>query len=285
VPQDRGTIVAATWIDDQYLATLGVPLLRGRNLTAADGAGSARVAIVTESFVRRYWPGSDGLGRRFRTPVLEGPEVEVVGVVADYKVETVGEAPTPYIHYSIRQREFTGNVLLARTASDAAALLAAMRREVLSLEPNAVFLDSQSMQAQVDATLLPARLAAQTISLVGLVATVLAAVGLYGVIAYAVGRRTREIGIRMALGAAPGDVLGMVMRQGLGMAAAGIVLGLALSAVAAGAIASALYGVGAGDPAAWGTAVAVLLGSAALANYLPARRAARVDPSIALRSQ
>jgi putative ABC transport system permease protein len=159
-----------------------------------------------------------------------------------------------------------------------------MRREVLALEPNAVFLDNQTMEAQVDATLLPARLAAQTIGLVGLVATILAAVGLYGVIAYSVGRRTREIGIRMALGAAPGDVLKMVMGQGIGLAAAGIAIGLALSFAAARAISAALYDVGAADPAAWLTAVAVLLGSAALANYLPARRAARVDPSTALRT-
>jgi ABC-type antimicrobial peptide transport system permease subunit len=119
--------------------------------------------------------------------------------------------------------------------------------------------------------------------LVGIVATLLAAVGLYGVVAYAVGRRTREIGIRMALGAAPGGVLGMVMRQGLGLAGAGIAAGLLLAFLAARAIAAALYGVGAADPLAWGGAVAVLLSAAALANYLPARRASRLDPSVALR--
>jgi ABC-type antimicrobial peptide transport system permease subunit len=159
-----------------------------------------------------------------------------------------------------------------------------MRREILSIEPNAIFLDSQTMDAQVAASLLPARLAAQTIGLVGLVATILAAIGLYGVIAYAVGRRTREIGIRMALGAAPGDVLRMVMGQGLSVAATGVGIGLLLSWIAARAIATTLYGVSAGDPAAWLTAVAVLIGSAALANYLPARRASRVDPSSALRT-
>jgi len=145
----------------------------------------------------------------------------------------VGEAPTPYIHYAITQRDFTGNVLVARASGDAAALLAAMRREVLALEPNTVFLDSQTMAAQVNAALLPARIAAQTIVLVGVVATLLAAVGLYGVVAYAVGRRTREIGIRMALGAAPGGVLGMVMRQGMGLAGAGIGVGLVLAWMAA----------------------------------------------------
>ena len=284
-PADRGITISATWVDEHYLATLGVPLLRGRNFTAADTPASAKVALVNEAFVRRHWPGSDGLGRRFRTQSSTGPEYEVVGVVGDYKVETIGESPTPYIHYAIRQREFTGSVLLARTASDGRALLAAMRRAVLALEPNAVFLDNQTMEAQVDATLLPARLAAQTIALVGVVATILAAIGLYGVVAYAVGRRTREIGIRMALGAAPGSVLSMVMRQGLTTAAAGVLAGLALSWAAARAIASTLYGVGAADPAAWVSAVTVLLAAAALANYLPARRAARVDPSRALRSQ
>ena len=281
----RGTTIAATWVDDNYFRTLAVPVLRGRDFTSADNPSSAKVAIVNEAFVRRYWPESDGLGRRFRTRTADGPEFEVVGVVADYKVETVGEKPTPYIHYALDQRAFTGEVLIARTAIDPSQLLASMRREMLALEPNTVFLDSETMDAQVDATLLPARLAAQTIGIVGLVATLLAAIGLYGVIAYAVGRRTREIGIRMALGAAPGNVLGLVMRQGLTIAGIGIVAGLLLSWIAAKAIASTLYGTGAADPVAWGGAVAVLMTSALLANYLPARRAARVDPSRALRSQ
>lgn len=283
-PDDRGTSISATWVDDKYFATLGVPLLRGRNFTTGETPASARVAIVNDAFVRRYWPGEDGVGKRFRTRTADGPEFEVIGVTADYKVETVGEQPTPYIHYALGQRQFTGEVLIARTSADAGALLAAMRREVLALEPNAVFLDNQTMAAQVAANLLPARLAAQTLGLVGVVATLLAAIGLYGVIAYAVGRRTREIGIRIALGATPHDVLRMVMGQGLSIAAAGVGVGLALSWLAARAIASALYGVGAADPTAWLSAVTVMLASAALANYIPARRAARVDPSVALRS-
>jgi ABC-type antimicrobial peptide transport system permease subunit len=137
----------------------------------------------------------------------------------------------------------------------------------------------------VDAALLPARLAAQTASIVGLVATVLAAIGLYGVIAYAVARRTREIGIRMALGAAPGSVVRMVMRQGLTVAGAGLCAGLLLAWVAARAIAAGLYGVSVMDPIAWSAAVFLSLISAAAANFVPARRAARVDPSVALRSE
>ena len=282
---DRGTSVSATWADEHYLPTLGVPVLRGRNFTANDKQDSPRVAIVTESFVHRFFPGTDGLGRHFRRRgIAGGPDYEIIGVVPDYKVETVGEAPTPYIQYALRQSPDTSNVLIARTSGDTAALLSSMRRIVLSLEPNAVFLDSQSMDAQVNATLLPARLAAEAIGLVGVVAMLLAGVGLYGVVAYAVGRRTREIGIRMAIGAAPSEVLGMVMRQGLSVAAVGLLAGSVLAFVAARAIAAALYGVSAADPAAWGLAIGVVLASAALANYIPARRAARVDPSIALRT-
>ncbi len=282
-PGDEPIPIAATWTDAAYFATLGVPLVRGRNFSGVDTPASTKVAIVNETFVKTYWGGEDAIGRRFRLRSMDGPEYQVVGVVADYKVDTVGERPTPYIHYPLSQRSFTGQVLIARTEGSAAALLATMRRELLALEPNAVFLDSQTMEAQVDMALLPARLAAQMASVVGLVATVLAAIGLYGVIAYAVARRTREIGIRMALGAAPGGVIGMVMRQGLTVAAAGVAVGLAIAYPAARAIASALYGISALDPVAWLGAMTSLLVAAALANYLPARRASLVDPSIALR--
>ncbi|MGE5816128.1 MAG: ABC transporter permease, partial [Acidobacteriota bacterium] len=277
--------IAATWVDPDYFATLGVPVLRGRNFTRADSANAPRVAIVNEAFTKKYWAGSDPIGRHFRVRTPDGTDYEVVGVVADYKVETVGENPTPYIHYSLAQQPSTGVVFMARSAMDGQSLVGAIRREILAMEPHAVFLDSQTMQAQVDTTLLPARLAAETIGLVSLVATLLAATGLYGVIAYTVSRRTREIGIRMALGAAERGVLAMIMRQGLGVAGIGLVVGAGLAWFAARAIASALYGVGAADPIAWGGALTVLLGAAALANYIPARRASRIPPSLALRME
>ena len=284
-PGDEGALVAVSWVDGEYFDTLAVPLLRGRTFGAADSLAAPRVAVVNDVFVRTYWPGSDPIGRRFRTRGLDGPEFEVVGVVGDYKVETVGEKPTPYVHFALTQRSFSNEVLIARSATDASALLAAMKREVLAIEPYTVFIEGQPMEAQVDAALLPARLAAQTASIVGLVATVLAAIGLYGVIAYAVARRTREIGIRMALGAAPGGVIRMVMRQGLSVASAGLAVGLLLAWLAARAIVSGLYGVTAMDPAAWSAAVGLSLISAAAANFIPARRASQVDPSIALRTE
>jgi predicted permease len=284
-PGDDPISVAATSVDDKYFSTLGIPLLRGRNFTPADVPTAPRTAIVTEAFVRTYWPGEDAIGKRFRARNAEGTEFQIVGVVGDYKVESIGEKPTPYIHYSMHQRPFTGEVLLARSPGDATALLAAMRREVLALEPQAVIIEAHTMNAQVEAALTPARLAAQTATIVGIVATLLAAIGLYGVIAYAVARRTREIGIRMALGAAPGGVIGLVMRQGLTVAIAGLGMGALLAWFAARAIASGLYGVSALDPVAWAGAITVSIASAAAANFIPARRASKVDPSIALRTE
>ena len=284
-PGDDAIPVSATSVDDKYFETLGIPLLRGRNFNATDIPTAPRTVIVTDSFIRTYWPGDDGVGKRFRLRNAEGPEHQIVGVVGDYKVESIGEKPRPYIHYPMYQRPFTGEVLIARTSGDPAALLGAMRREVLTLEPQAVIIEALTMNAQVEATLVPARMAAQTAMAVGVVAMVLAAIGLYGVIAYAVAKRTREIGIRMALGAAPGGVIGMVMRQGLTVAIAGMAVGLLLAALASRGIASALYGVSAGDPIAWGGAMTLSLMSAAAANFIPARRASKVDPSIALRTE
>jgi ABC-type antimicrobial peptide transport system permease subunit len=160
-----------------------------------------------------------------------------------------------------------------------------MRREILALEPNAVFLDNETMDASVETVLLPAKAGAMAVSSVGIIAMLLASIGLYGVIAYSVARRTREIGIRMALGAKPGAVVGLVMRQGMWIAGVGVMAGVVLALGAAKAVASALYGVSFIDPVAWTAAIGTLLLVAALANAIPARRASVVDPSIALRSQ
>jgi len=176
-------------------------------------------------------------------------------------------------------------VIVARGRGDAATMLSTMRREIAAIEPNAVFLDNQTLDAQVAATLLPARLGAVGVSVVGVVAMALAAIGLYGVIAYAVARRSREIGIRMALGAQPSAVVALVLRQGLGLTAAGLGVGTVIALGAATALSRALYGISVVDPMAWGATIAILVTVAALANALPARRAAVIDPSTALRAE
>jgi len=160
-----------------------------------------------------------------------------------------------------------------------------MRRELLTLEPNATVLENQTMTTQVSATLMPARLGAITVSVVGALAMILAAVGLYGAVAYSVGRRTREIGIRMALGASRGSVLALIMRQGLAVALVGVGAGAVFGLAAARLTASALYDVSFADPVAWTVAPLVVIAVAATANLAPAARAARVNPSVALRSE
>jgi predicted permease len=284
-PDDKGLVIDAARVSAEYFATLGIPMVQGRNFGPADTPVSPGVVIVNEAMARKYWPNQNAIGKRFRITSFNGREVEIVGITADYKVSTVGEATTPYIHHAVSQRPSAGESMVARTRGDAGALLAAMRRELTALEPNIVFLDNQTMEAQVAATLLPAKMGAISVSAVGVVAMLLASIGLYGVIAYSVARRTREIGIRMALGARPAAVVGLVMKQGLTLAAVGVGVGALLSFGAAKAVAGALYGVSFADPLAWGAAVVTLLVVSALANLVPARRASIVDPSSALRAE
>jgi len=284
-PSDKGLVLDVTRVSPEYFATIGVPLLQGRNFNDADTPKSPRVAIVNETMAHKFWPNENAVGKRFRLRGLDGPEVEIVGIAADHKVNSLGESPAPYIHYAISQAPDPAEIIVTRGRGDAAPLLANVRREIAAIEPNAVFLDNQTMDAQVAATLLPARLGAIAVSIVGAVAMALAAIGLYGVIAYAVARRSREIGIRMALGAQPSAVVRMVLRQGLGLAAVGLGVGIVIALGAATALSKALYGISIVDPIAWGVTLATLLTVAALANVVPARRASIIDPSAALRAE
>lgn len=282
---DKGVVVDETSVGREYFDTLGVRIVDGRGFTTADTPDSPKVAVVNEAFAGKFFPHERVVGRQFHTRGADGPLYQIVGVVADYKVNSPGEPPTPYVHFDAAQEPDTGEMILARTRGSASDLLGAMRRELQALEPNIVFIDDQTMTSQVEVPLMPARLAAIAVATVGIVAMLLAAIGLYGVIAYSVARRTREIGIRMALGAEPASVLALVMRQGFAVVAAGGLVGLVLAAGAARAMAQALYTVGAGDPIAWGAAVGVVVAASAAANVVPAARAARVAPSTALRTE
>jgi putative ABC transport system permease protein len=284
-PGERGETVEVTTVSDDYFKTMDVPIVAGRAFGSNDGPDAPRVAIVNETMARKLWPGQTAVGRTFRSRAGDGPLFEVVGVAADHKVTTVGEPPTPFLHLARRQQPNPYSAIIARTGGDANALLRDMRREIHALAPALAFVENQTMDAEVGATLFPVRASAWLVSGVGAIAMLLAAVGLYGVIAYSVARRTREIGIRIALGARPSTVVSLVMRHGLVLAIAGLAGGSILAAIAARQIAAALYGVGPADPTAWLGAALTILVVSALANLVPAWRAARVHPSEALRTE
>jgi predicted permease len=283
-PNDLGFSLQNTRVSADYFRAIGVPILQGRGFNESDTPTSQNVIVINETMAKRFWKDRSPLGERIRLRSVDGPAFEIVGISADHRIRTVGEPPEPYVHFAASQQMNFFQIILARTSGDARRLVEDIRRELAALEPAVPILDSQTMEAQVAATLLPVRVGLWVVSAVGVVALLLAAVGLYGVIAYSVSRRTREIGIRMALGARPAAVLSLVMRQGLTVAAAGLVLGGLLAIAATRALAGMLYGVSLADPIAWSTALTALLGAATLANLLPARRAARVDPSVALRT-
>lgn len=286
-PDEMGPSVSSARISPDYFQALGIGVLNGRAFAESDTPDTPRVAVVNESFARKYWPGESAIGREvFERTLNSGRNFEIVGVVADHKMQTVGEAAKPAIYFATTQRrDLSFNVIMARTKGDEGALLSTMRQAVLALEPSAIFVDQQTMRDQISATLFPIRAAAALVGVFGVAGLVLAAIGLYGVIAFSVARRSREIGIRMALGAQPGMVLKMIMRQGLGLAAVGLGVGLLLAAAGTTALRGALYGTSAADPIAWAGAALLLLAVAATANLIPARRAMRVDPVGVMRSE
>jgi predicted permease len=282
-PDARGDPIDVTSVGTGYFRTLGVPLLLGRDFDSRDAVGSPNVAIINEAMARKYWPGANAIGQRIRPYGAQTP-FEVIGVVRDYKVRTVGEGETPFVHFARAQSYQPSASVLARTTGDAGQLAAALRREMLALEPELVFIENAPMETAIATTLLPVRAGAALGAGFGLLALLLAAIGLYGVTAFWVSRRTREIGIRIALGATPIAVIARVLGQGMVLVGAGLVAGGALAAVATRSLAGMLYGISSIDPVSYGAAIAVLLLVAAAANIVPALRAARVDPVIALRS-
>jgi putative ABC transport system permease protein len=283
-----GPTVEVTSVSPGYFETMNVPIVAGRAFTDADGPDAPRVAVVNETMARRYWPGENAVGQTFRTRAGEGPPFEVVGIAADHKVSTIGEAPTPFLHIARRQQPSPYAAVIARTRGDADALLRDMRREIRAVEPDLAFVENQTMESEVQTTLFPVRASALLVSAVGMIAMLLAAVGLYGVVAFSVARRTREIGIRVALGADAGSVVGLVMRQGLLVCGVGLACGALLAAVLAliarQQLAALLYGIGFLDAVSWIGAATALIVISALANLIPAWRAAKVDPSVALRT-
>jgi predicted permease len=279
----RGETTENVAISPGYLATLGVRVIEGRDVSAADIQGAPDVAVVNETMARRFWPGESAVGHTI-TVATTGRTFRVIGVNADHKQHGVLERPAPFVYFAAAQRPSRYNFLVARTRGDANTLVTAMRRELLALEPGLVIMDASTMESHMAASLMPARVGAMLAAAFGGLGTLLAAIGLYGVIAFSVARRTKEIGLRMALGAEPGGVLAMVMRQGFTLVAVGLAVGALLAGGVATVLQGLLYGVTPFDPWAWTAAVGAMLSAGALANAIPARRAMRVQPLTALRT-
>jgi predicted permease len=280
-PDDDAFILDYTRVGPNYFRTLGIPLIEGRDFNTADAEGPP-VAIINETMARTYWPDQNPVGQRYHTDSLDGPTVEIVGVCRDYDVRTVGDK-RPYLHQALNQQEFTRASVVVRTPGDPSTMVGRLRKELLAMEPNLIFLEANPMTKIIEVTLLPVSLGAVLIGTFGVLGMILAAVGLYGVIAYSVARRSHEIGLRMALGAETKEVLKMVIKQGMVIAAIGVALGLLGGAAVSRVLSVALYGVNPIDPWSFGAAAILLLSVALLANYIPAKRATRIDPIIALR--
>jgi predicted permease len=268
----------------QYFQAMGTRLLAGRDFTEQDDQKSTRVAIVNEAFARRFYPGEDPIGKRFSLGRSESTKNQIIGVVEDGKYAGLNENPRPYVGRPVWQSEVGATSVIVRTDGDPQKLISAVTREVQDLDPH-LPISSNTLFGKLDVPLLPARIGASLLGGFGLLALALAAIGIYGVISYAVSTRTHEIGIRMALGAEKSDVLKLVLGQGLKLTLIGLAIGLLAALGATQFMKAILFGVSATDPLTFALASIVLGVVALLACYVPARRATKVDPMVALRHE
>ncbi len=267
-----------------YFATLGIPLRLGREFQAGDRLGTPQVAIVNEAFAKYFFKGGNPLGRHFGFGHDKGFPIEIVGVVANAKYSNVNEQTARMTYVPFAQQDRPGSlVVYARAAGEPEAVFPAIRRAVRQIDPALPVNRLRTMEEQVDVNLSAPRLIATLSGLFAALATILAAIGLYGVMAYTVTRRTREIGIRLALGAGRGNVLRLVMREVAILTAAGVAVALPCAVALTRLLRSELYGVGPNDPLSMAAALVAMVAIALLAGYVPAERATRVNPNVALR--
>ncbi len=270
-----------------YFATLGVPLLQGRSFSAGDQANGRQVGIINKSLADKLLGGRDPLGRQLNFPSFPGQGLEIIGVVGDVKVTGLDQAIRPVLYTPFTQNAGNAATLVVRTNADAAALANAVRERCRALEPEVALFNVQTMETLMAQT--PAaftrRFPAWLTGIFATVALLLAAIGIYGVVSYAVSQQTQEIGVRMALGAQVSDILQMVLRQGLSLALSGVALGTVAALVLTRWLSSLLFEVSARDPFTFALVIGVLVFVALLACWIPARRATKVDPMIALRCE
>jgi predicted permease len=278
----RGTLTELNDIAPNFFATLHIPLVLGREFTDADRKNTNQVAIANEAMAKQFWPNENAVGKRFHFFGETGLR-EVVGVVRNTVVNAIGEEPQPLAYLPLAQDYAPAVTLQVRTSSRPEAVIATVRSQVQSLDTNLALTNMNTIGELIDQGLWAPRVGAELLTVFGGLALLLAVVGVYGVLSYSVNQQTREIGIRMAMGAQTGRILGLVVGQGMRLAVAGLTLGLLVAFAAMRVLSSLLFGVSAHDPLTFGGVSLVLATAAILACYIPARRATKVDPIIALR--
>ena len=272
-------------VSDGYFTALGIPIRRGRDFSRHDVKSATSVAIVSEAFAKKYWPGQDPIGKRLSTLATDMVMTTVIGVVGDARHNpNAGREPlSPVKYVPVTQGPWTTMTLVVRTAGEPTAINADVQRVIGTIDPALAAGDVMTLGRMLSSGLAPQRItAAMLVGFAG-IALLLAVIGIYGVISYTVNQRTQEIGIRMALGAQQGDVVRRVLRQGFTLAGMGILVGAAASFVLTKQMATLLHEVSPTDPVTFIGVAVVLAGVALLGSWLPARRAAAVDPVVALR--
>ena len=282
LPQGQTSIpIKFNAVDSQYFRTVGTQLLEGREFNAGDSSAGARVAVINRTMAERFWPGQEAVGRQI---VVQGQGCQIVGVAEDAKINTIHEGPEPYLYRPFAQMPSEDGTLIIEADGNADGLTARIRSEILRLDKN-VPVGVRTLDYLMGQAFWADRMTAGFVGALGLLGIFLGAVGLYGVVAYVVNRRSREIGIRMALGAERRDVLRLVLGQGLALASIGTGIGLVASFVAMRFLATMLYGVRPDDPLTFAGSAAVVILVALAASWIPALRAASIDPMQALRTE
>ena len=267
-------------VSPDYLRTMQIPLISGREFSSSDAKEKELVAMVDQKFAGRYWPNESALGKNVR---VDGKWYKVVGVTANFRLHSLSEAPKPFVYLPLFQNLSPVTSIHLRVAGNPLAYVSAAENAVHSLDADLPLSDVNTLQSRIELSSTTQRIGGVFVGAFGVLALILAAVGVYGVLAYTTRQRTHELGIRMALGAEPRGIFALVLRQGAVLAASGIAVGLALSFVLTRALANVLFGVSPADPLTYAAVALVLVAVALVACYLPARRAAKVDPMVALR--
>jgi predicted permease len=275
--------VDVTRISPDYFRTLDVVLLEGRDFTQSDNRNAPRVVIVSEATARRHWPGESAIGKTLRLGDPDGEVQTVIGVARDTKVRTLGEAPRPYVYQSWMQSDENFMSVVARTSGEPGPLLPVLQREVRTIAEDLPVMELKTMPEHLGLMLFAPRMGGILLAVFGGLAALLSTIGLYGVVAYTAARRTREVGIRVSVGASPAAVIQLMIGQGAVLVTVGAAIGLVLAFVATRPLGSMLYGVGVSDPLTFGGVALLLLGVGFAATLIPALRASRLDPVKALR--